>query len=58
MEEKTNDWGTPSMKEQIFWHEGMTPEEYEKELHHFYDMISRGKRAEYQPLWKRTTTRQ
>ena len=52
MEEKPNDWATPSMKEFEFWRDGMTPDEFEKERDYFYTMISSGKRSEYKPLWK------
>lgn len=51
MEEK-NDWATPGMKEFVFWKDGMTPEEFEAERKHYYEMMSRGKRGEYTPLWK------
>ena len=52
MEGQTSDWATPSMKEFEFWHDGMTPDEFKRERNHYYDMISKGKRAEYSPLWK------
>lgn len=54
MERKVDDWATPSMKEFIFWRDGMSPEEYERELQHYYTMIGQGKRREYRPLWEST----
>lgn len=52
MEESKSNWATASMREFIFWKEGMTPEEFEKEYQHYYNMVSEGKRKEYKPLWK------
>ena len=52
MENEYNDWATPTLKEEPFWREGMTPEEYEEErdyLIHNYHLLMSG---EYVPLWK------
>lgn len=53
MAEISNDWATPRIKEFIFWHEGMTPDDYEIEQDYFFaHMNNPQKRAEYQPIWK------
>ena len=43
---------TMSMKEYIFWRDGMTPEEFEKELDYYYTHIEDLKNGRYLPLWK------
>lgn len=52
MEGNTNNWATPSMKEFVFWHDGMTPEEFEEERHYYYTMMYQEKLADYKPLWQ------
>ncbi len=52
MAEKANNWSTPSMREYVFWHDGMTPDEFEKEYQHYHQMMSQGKMSEYKPLWR------
>lgn len=53
MMSKTNEeWATPTLKEAPFWHEGMTPEEYDAEneyLERNFHMLIEGT---YKPLWK------
>lgn len=52
MAKTQSNWATPSMKEFVFWRDGMTPEEFEKERDHYYKMMMQGKETEYKPLWK------
>ena len=51
MKEK-NDWATPSMKEYVFWREGMTPEEFEKEREYYIRHLKEVKEGKYKPLWQ------
>ena len=48
----SEEWATLSMKEYIFWRDGMTPEEFEKELDYYYTHIEDLKNGRYLPLWK------
>ena len=50
--EKENDWATYSMKEMPFWRNGMTPEEYDKEIEYYYRHLKDVKNGKYSPLWK------
>jgi len=53
MEEKINDWASPTLREVPFWRDGMTPEEYEIEREYFYkNLDSLVKEGKYIPLWK------
>lgn len=50
--EKNNNWATPSIKEWIFYHDDMTPEEFEEEYNHYWKYASEGRLNEYKPLYK------
>ena len=45
-------WATPTLKEAIFWREGMSPEEYDKEREFCYRNFGLVKKRKYKPLWK------
>lgn len=49
---KDKDWTTPSIREWIFYREGMTPEEFEEEYNHYWKYVSEGRINEYKPLHK------
>lgn len=51
MEDKSG-FPTLSMREAPFWRDGMTPEEYEKEQAHLWEMASKKQMDRYEPLWK------
>lgn len=49
--ESISDWATPTLKEAVYWRDGMTPEEYDEEREYFglnYKMFMDGT---YKPLW-------
>ena len=50
--ENKEDWATFSMKEYIFWRNGMTPEEFEDEQLYYWKMCASRRMDEYVPLWK------
>ena len=53
MEKRENsDWTTPSIREWIFYREGMTPEEFEEEYNHYWKCVSEGRMNDYKPLYK------
>lgn len=52
MEKAIESWATHSMREFIFWRDGMSPEEFEKERDYFYQNIDMVRKGEYVPLWK------
>lgn len=53
MVEENIEWATPQMKEYTFWHDGMTPEDYEIEQAYYLASVGNPeKRAKYKPLWK------
>ena len=52
MAEKISNWATPSMKEFVFWKDGMQPEEFEKEYNYYQQCLCEGKMTSYSPLWK------
>ena len=50
---RISNWGTPSMREFIFWREGMSPEEFEQEREYYYQNLYTAVRdGTYLPLWK------
>ena len=52
IQEKNDDWATPSLKETPYWRDGMTPEEYEAEREYFGRNYHLWKDGTYEPLWK------
>ncbi len=50
-QEANNDWATPPLKEEFFWRDGMTPEEYEEERQYLINNFQLLKDGEYRPLW-------
>lgn len=48
-----DEWATNTMKHNPWWHDGMSPEEYDKERQYYFDnydtLVTKGK---YIPLWK------
>lgn len=47
-----NDWATPQLKEQPFWRDGMTVDEYNKERAYLNTHLNELYEGTYQPLWK------
>ena len=52
MKENSNNWATPTLKEAIFWREGMSPEEYDIEREFCYRNFDLVRKRKYKPLWK------
>ena len=52
MEEINNNWATPQLKEEPFWHEEMTVEEYDEERGYLNTHLNDLYNGTYQPLWK------
>ena len=50
-------WATASMREFIFWRDGMTPEEFEEEQQYYYAHTEDLKKGTYTPLWKQRSER-
>lgn len=52
--EKNNaiDWATPSLKEEPYWREGMSVEEFETEREYYLKNWKRWEKEKYIPLWK------
>lgn len=50
MEEKS-DWATPSLKEVLWWRNGMTVDEYEEERTYYYEHFEEVRKGTYKPLW-------
>lgn len=46
------EWATPSLKEAPFWHDSMTPEEYDTERDYLNNHIEDYWNGSYMPLWK------
>ncbi len=47
-----SDWASPSLKEEPFWHDGMTVEEFENERDYYLKNWDKWKTTQYVPLWK------
>ena len=50
--EENKQWATFPIRETLFWRDGMTPEEYEKEREYYYKNMESVKNGTYKPLWK------
>ena len=47
-----SNWATSSMKEFVFWRNGMTPEKYDTEREYYYKHMEDVQNETYTPLWK------
>lgn len=47
-----NNWATPSMREFVFWRNGMTPDEFDAEREYYYKHMEDVQNGTYIPLWK------
>ena len=46
------EWASETLKEEPFWRDGMTVEEYEKEREYLKNHLEDLRNGTYEPLWK------
>ncbi len=50
--EENKGWATDTLKEAPYYHENITPEEYDIERQYYYENFDLVKNGTYTPLWK------